>query len=82
MGAARPEYKTDELARANERILRLERRITDQGVLLLKQASHLKQANRTQNELRDQLANANANAARFHALLLAERIRKVVAADA
>ncbi len=75
---ARPLYKTDELARANERIHRLEGRITDMAVELLKAHSRLKAAH--DQILRQQAAieHHENNARKFHAQVIQARVKNIV----
>ncbi len=77
MGTARPLHKVDRTVDWEARCRMLEVRDADRAKLLAKVQAELRVACRAADRERQLRLDAERNTGRFHALLLAERIRKV-----
>lgn len=77
MGTARPLHKADIEARLRERVVRLELRDAERAKEIMKARAHIMAVERAAKEDRRLRVAAEQNAARFHALLLQERVRKI-----
>ncbi len=77
MGDARPLYKTDEMARALERVARLEVRDKDRSQELRRTQAELRVATRAADREKELRIEAEREKDKMHALLIQERVRKI-----